>query len=281
MSAPRWLFASILAASAASPVLLSTGEARAEQDPIMHRSDAGVDLYLWSTRSFGTTITAVPFVQWDPTHNLFIGLRFPTVIGFDPTRAGLGNPTFSIWYSDISGDLTWYAGGRASLPMGLVEDRDWRGVVGNGAYSMGFWDVYLWALDSLPIGGFGGIEYQFTHWFVLRAGGDLGLYPSLRRSRDFGAVRSGDVDVVLQLKAEPEFQSRSGAGGGISLMTWVIPTASGDIAQTLVSPYFVYDPRRTFFMRAGALLALDRPLGDAFRTGGVFSGYLQFGGHLD
>jgi len=283
MSARRRLSALSLAATTAASAafLLGPTEARADWDPIMHRSDAGADLYLWSARTFGTTVTAVPFVQFEPTRNLFINLRFPAAVTFNRTNAGLGNPTFALWYSDQSGALTWYAGGRASLPVGLIDDTGWRSATLRGALSMGYWDVWLWANDTLPFGGLGGIEYRFTHWFVLRAGGDLGFYPSLRRNRDFGAVRSGDFDVALQAKVEPEFQSRVGAGGGISLMSWVIPTANGDIGQTMVMPYFAYDSQKTFFMRAGFLLALDRPLGPAFDRGGVASLYLQFGGHID
>ncbi|EYF06196.1 Hypothetical protein CAP_2074 [Chondromyces apiculatus DSM 436] len=270
-----------VALTAVAPVLLTASEARADWDPIMHRSDAGVDLYIWSARGIGTALPAVPFVQWDVAHNLFLGLRFPLATSFDPAYIGLGNPTASLWYSDIKGDLTWYAGGRVSLPLGLVDARGWRYATAAGAAAMGFWDPFLWANDSLPFGGYGGIEYRFADFFVLRAGGDLGFYPSLSRGRNFGVVRSGDLDVALQLKVEPEFQSKAGFGGGASLMTWVIPTASGDIAQTLIMPYFAYDSQKTFFMRAGALLALDRPLGPGFDRGGVASIYLQFGGHID
>ncbi|AKT36065.1 hypothetical protein [Chondromyces crocatus] len=280
-SAIRRCFVLSVAAAAAVPTLLSAREARAEWDPIMHRSDAGVDLYLWSARFTGTSIAAVPFVQWDVARNLYLGLQFPVGVGFDSTRAALGNPTASLWYSAQKKDLTWYVGGRVSLPLGMIEGRDWRYALGGSMLAMGGWNPFLWATDTLPIGGLGGIEYRFTNWFVLRAGGDLGVYPSLRRTRNFGLVRSGDFDVALQLKVEPEFQSRSGAGGGLSLMTWLVPTASGDIAQTLISPYFVYDTQRTFFMRAGALLAVDRPLGPAFDRGQVASVYLQFGGHID
>lgn len=288
MSARRWLFATTLAAStaAAAAVLLGSTEARADWDPIMHRSDAGVDLYMWpwSRYSYRSAFaaSAVPFVQFEPTDQLFINLRFPVGVGFDSTRFGLGNPTFAMWYSDIKGDLTWYVGGRASLPMGMIRDNGWRDAIYVGAGTMGFWDAWLWATDTLPFGALGGIEYRFTDWFVLRAGGDLGFYPSLRRGRQYGGVyRSNDFDVTFQARVDAEFQSRVGAGGGVSLMTWVIPTGSVDVAQTMAMPYFVYDSQKTFFMRAGFLLALDRPLGPAFDRGGLASLYLQFGGHLD
>jgi hypothetical protein len=252
----------------------------------MHRSDAGVDIYLWPARGFGTAAPVIPFIQFEPTDNLFINLRFPVSTAIDAGdrfRAGLGNPTFSLWYSDISGKLTWYVGGRASLPIGLVRSGGWRYALDHASLAMGLTDVYLWAWDTLPFGALGGIEYRFADFFVLRAGGDLTFYPTLRGRRSLGgAYEAGDFDAVFQGKLEAEFQSDSGAGGGLAVMTWAIPTFRyGDRAQTLLMPYFAYDTQRTFFMRVGGLVAVDRPLGPGLDRGRVASLYLQFGGHMD
>lgn len=285
MRTPRWLVASMLAAAAAAPLLLAPSEARAEWDPIMHRSDAGVDLYLWPARFRGTTTAAVPFIQFEPTPDLFINLKFPVAFVIDgpgdDAYFGLGNPTFGIHYSDISGKLTWNAGGRVSAPLASAGGNDWDLAMIYGASAMGLYDVYLWAYDTLPFGGYGGIEYRFADFFVLRAGGDLMFYPGFRRGRTLGGARGDDFDVVLQSKVEGEFQSEIGVGGGLALMGTWIPTASGDVGQILALPYFVYDSQETFFMRAGFLLALDRPLGPGFDRGGLAALYLQFGGHLD
>src|SRR5262245_5054800 len=113
MSASRWFVASVLAVSAATPVLLASREARAAGDPIMHRSDAGAEMYLWSANSIGTSTPVIPFFQVEPAPDLFLGFRFPVALTYyRQFYAGLGNlPAFSIWYSDIVGKLTWYVGG--------------------------------------------------------------------------------------------------------------------------------------------------------------------------
>jgi hypothetical protein len=283
MSATRCFVASVLAVSAAAPVLLAPSEACAEWDPVMHRSDAGVEMYLWSARGIGTSTPVIPFFQVEPAPDLFLGFRFPVALTYyRQFYAGLGNlPAFSIWYSDIAGKLTWYVGGRVAGPLGLIDDGGWRYATGTAAAAMGAYDLYLWAWDTLPFGALGGIEYRFADFFVLRAGGDLMFYPDFRgRGTRFAGTRGGDFDVIFQTKVEPEFQSDIGVGGGLSVMAWVAPTWVGDYAQVLLLPYFAYDSQKTFFMRVGALLALDRPLGPAFDRGRVASIYLQLGGHL-
>ncbi|XXY16635.1 hypothetical protein WME88_51210 [Sorangium sp. So ce216] len=292
MSTPRWLRAFALAVSAAAPLLAAAPAAHA-WDPPVHRSDAGVDLYLWSARYFGTSLAAVPFVQFEPTPDLFINLKFPLALSFDgpgdaedldrQSRAGLGNPTFTLYYSDIDGKLTWYAGGRAGLPLGALDDHDWHVARGYSAWAMGYYDLHLWAANALPIGGLGGIEYRFGRSFVLRAGGDLTFFVPVGDSvRRTFIDDSDDLDTVFQAKVEPEFQSRSGFGGGVALQTmWVPSSIYDDQGQVSLLPYFVYDSQKTFFMRAGLLLALDEPLGPAFDRERVASLYLQFGGHID
>jgi hypothetical protein len=286
MSTSRRLLAFALAASALTPLLAAPSEARADWDPVVHRSDAGAELYLWSARRHGSSLAAIPFVQLELTPNLFLNMRFPvaTVLDgpYDDVNGGLGNPTFSIYYSDIDGRLTWYAGGRISAPLGLVDGTGWRHATSSAAYAMGLYDAFLWATDTLPLGGIGGIEYRFARSFVLRAGGDLALYPPIGdRRRYIGFRRSDEFSAVLQTKVEPELQSRSGFGGGMSLMTVWSPSDDGDNAQVSVMPYFAYDSQKKFFMRVGALLALDAPLGPAFDRERVASLYLQLGGHLD
>ncbi|AUX26748.1 hypothetical protein SOCEGT47_073180 [Sorangium cellulosum] len=292
MSTPRWLLALALAASAAAPVLAAPAEALA-WDPVVHRSDAGADLYLWSNRRLGTSLAAVPFIQFEPTPDLFINLKFPLALALDgpgdledprdQSRAGLGNPTFTLYYSDISGKLTWYAGGRAGLPLGMVDDYDWRWATAYGAAAMGYYDFHLWAADALPIGGLGGIEYRFARFFVLRAGGDLTFFVPMRDGLPRGTFDDDDdLGVVLQGKVEPEFQSRAGFGGGVALQTvWAPSSIYDDQGQASLMPYFVYDSQKTFFMRAGLLFALDDPPGPAFGRRQATSLYLQFGGHID
>ncbi|KYF77974.1 hypothetical protein [Sorangium sp. So ce394] len=293
MSTPRWLRAFALAVSAAAPLLAASAPAHA-WDPVVHRSDAGVDLYLWSARTLGASTAVVPFLQFEPTPDLFINLKFPLALSLngpgdleDPrdgqARAGLGNPTFTLYYADIDGKLTWYAGGRAALPLGVVDDYDWRWATAYASAAMAYYDLHLWAADALPIGGLGGIEYRFGRSFVLRAGGDLTFFVPLQdRGRRGFIDDSDDLDVVFQAKVEPEFQSRAGFGGGVALQTvWVPSSVYNDQGQVSLLPYFVYDSQKTFFMRAGLLLALDEPLGPAFDRGRVTSLYLQFGGHID
>lgn len=285
----RRLQAFALAIAAAVPLLAAPTEAQAQAwHPPVHRSDAGVDTYLWSARTYGTTLAAIPFIQFEPTPDLFINLRFPLALSInryffpeEKTRAGLGNPMFTIYYSDISGKLTWYAGGRAGLPLGLVDDVDWRVATSSAMSAMALYDLHLWMPDTLPFGGLGGIEYRFARWFVLRAGGDLTFLPYIGSDVPPAIRKADEFDVVFQTKVEPEFQSRAGFGGGVALMTAWYATADGDNAQVSLMPYFVYDSRKTFFMRAGALLALDEPLGPAFDRRKVASIYVQLGGHID
>jgi hypothetical protein len=167
--------------------------------------------------------------------------------------------------------------------MGLVHDYDWRWALNASSKAMGLVDPWLWAIDTLPFGGLGGIEYRFAHFFVLRAGGDLTFFPGVRSGyrRYINDYSDDNLGVSFQAKVEPEFQSRVGVGGGATLTSVVFPTARGDNAQVSLMPYFAYDSQKTFFMRAGALVALDRPLGPGFDGGRVATLYLQFGGHLD
>ncbi|WP_437296432.1 hypothetical protein [Sorangium sp. So ce426] len=292
MSTPRWLQAFALAVSAAAPLLAAPSEARAWHPPV-HRSDAGVDLYMWSARFYGTSLAAVPFVQFEPTPDLFINLKFPLALSFDgpgdaedldrQSRAALGNPTFTIYYSDIARKLTWYAGGRAGLPLGAADGIDWHVARGYSALAMAWYDLHLWAANSLPVGGLGGIEYRFGRSFVLRAGGDLTFFIPVGDGVRRGFIDdSDDLEAVFQAKVEPELQSRSGFGGGVALQTvWVPSSVYADRGQVSLLPYFVYDSQKSFFMRAGLLLALDEPLGPAFDRDRVASLYLQFGGHID
>ncbi|WP_437896626.1 hypothetical protein [Sorangium sp. So ce124] len=292
MSTHRWLRAFALAVSAAAPLLAAPTAAHA-WDPVVHRSDAGVDLYLWSARFYGTSLAAVPFVQFEPTPNLFINLKFPLALSFDgpgdaedldrQSRAALGNPTFTLYYSDAGRKLTWYAGGRAGLPLGAIDGLDWHVARGYSAMAMAWYDLHLWSANSLPIGGLGGIEYRFGRSFVLRAGGDLTFFVPVGDGVRRGFIDdSDDLEAVFQAKVEPELQSRSGFGGGVALQTvWVPSSIYNDRGQVSLLPYFVYDSQKTFFMRAGLLLALDEPLGPAFDRDRVASLYLQFGGHID
>ena len=288
MSKSRGRFAFPLAASAAAAVMLAAPSgARAEWAPVVHRSDAGAEVYLWSANRYGTSLSAIPFVQFDVSRNLYLNLRFPAAVSLDSdynnndAAVGLGNPTVSLYYSAVKRRLTWYVGGRVSAPFGLVDSDGWRYATSSAAASMALYDPYLWATDTLPFGGMGGIEYRFAPVFVLRAGGDLMFFPSLgNRRRYIGFTRSGEFGAELQGKLELEFQSRAGFGGGMALTTVWFPTDNYDNAQVAVMPYFAYDSQRTFFMRVGALLALDAPLGPAFDRGQVASIYLQLGGHI-
>lgn len=287
MSKSRWLSKFALTASAAALILAAPSEAGADWRPVVHRADAGAEVYLWSARRFGTSLAAIPFVQFDVSPHVFLNMRFPVAMSFDnddngnDAAAGLGNPTFSIYYSAVNGRLTWYAGGRVSAPFGLVDGNSWRYANLSAALAMALYDPYLWASDTLPIGGLGGIEYRFARFFVLRAGGDLTFFPPLGDGRRYvGFSRTDEFGAALQAKVEPEFQSRSGFGGGMTLTTVWFATEDRDNAQVAVMPYFAYDSQKTFFMRVGALLALDAPLGPAFDRDRVASVYLQLGGHL-
>jgi hypothetical protein len=85
----------------------------------------------------------------------------------------------------------------------------------------------------------------------------------------------------MEVHNEIEARAPIGVGGGMHLQGVFIsddPSNDNDAAQLAMEPYFVYEPIRGFYARAGLLVALDSELGFGFNRGKVATIRIGLGG---
>ena len=98
----------------------------------------------------------------------------------------------------------------------------------------------------------------------------------------------GETEFLVEVTNDFELRALMGLGGGIRLQAAAVATDnfgySGpggvDRFQAAFEPYFVYEPvgRKGFFIRAGALIAADNPLGFGFKRDGLATFTVSGGG---
>lgn len=260
-----------------------SSEARAAGGvPEARRSVVGGDVYWWSAKGLGSAFGFVPSLQVGISPNVYLSAQLPiaaNIDGYDDTsRFGLGNPTIRVHYARTSGGLTWYVGGRASLPVvGIVDSNDQEYANATAASAMTLYDLHLWT-SSLPIAGVGGIEAHVADALFVRAEFSPGFLIPLHDRN--GAVAGGSkVHFLYQLRGELEGRAASGWGGGGALQFIHIPTEDGDNGQSALEGFGSYDDGK-LFARLGLLLALDSPLGFGFDKGKVATAHFRIGGYL-
>jgi len=254
--------------------LLGAPPAWAAVTPITRRSAIGGDVYWWSARRSGSVIALVPFFHYEIVRNVYFDAQLPFAPYFGPTTSfGLGNPTAGAHYaaSIFEDRITFFIGGRASIPLASVDSRGWQNANAAAATGLVYYDTYLWAIDYFPFGATAGIEANPVDPLWLRATVDPTFYVPTRRVRHF--------EGIIQNRFEAELQSAVGVGGGLGFQAVLEGIYPGDNAQFAAEPFFSFDNDK-FFLRAGLLVALDRPLGFGFDRGKVATLHINIGGDL-
>lgn len=274
-----------LSACAAFSVALLTSDAMAqndEWDPDTHRSGAGGEIYSWSS-DLGLHSAFIGFanIGFGSDEQFFIDVWLPIAAGVDgpfpnPERAGMGNPGVAFRYAPTMGIVRWWIGGGLALPLNAVDDFDWQLETGFATSAMGFYDSYMYLPDSLPLFVTGGADIRVHEWVSVQIGGKaiIDIEVDDRGGRD-------GAELILQNRVGAEFRhTDTGLGGGLHFKPVLVPTERrffADNFQSSIEVHFAYTGE-VFFVRFGALFALDRPLGPAFDDGRVFSQHAVLGG---
>jgi len=198
------------------------------------------------------------------TPNVFIdvGLAFGH-FSFDAgpfasfNHAVFGNPMIGAHYARfITPDLSFYAGGAAGVPV-LADPSQETAITGSFLAGIRAYDeAYYYVPSSLPIRGFGGIEYRIKPVLFLR--GEIAPVTYI------GISRNQDSEFFMSHSAEIEYRHPSGFGAGGRLQGVFMFTQS-DAAQFAMEPFLIYQPgTRGVYLRLGFLIALDEPLGFGF-----------------
>ena len=267
---------------------------RADDDlPLIAGSRGGVDVFWWSAKGVESALPLVPFVQFELSPSLVLDLHVPIgfvvnahIRGEDKAIFGLGNPTVGLTYFTTSNRLTWFIGGRASLPIaGLNDSRTWLTANLFSAVSMALYDLHYWAYKYLPIGARGGFEYATKNNLFFRGSLEPTVYIPLNAD-EAGIVGAAQrkTQLFYQLRVELEGRSDSGWGGGAGIQIFHAVTEGdtlgrGDNAQGAFDPFVSYDSGTTFG-RLGCLIALDTPLGLGFDRGKVAALHMTLGTHF-
>lgn len=272
----------VAAALALGTTFVSSSAHAVDSVPEAHKNSASGDLYWWSAKGIGSAIGLVPALQLELASNVYLNARLPiaaNIDGFDDTtRFGLGNPTASVHYAISSDKLTWYVGGRASLPLvGIIDSADQELANLLAGSAMTLYDPYLWT-SNLPISGIGGVEAHVAEPLFVRAELSPGFFIPLH-DRSGGLVSDDKVHFVYQFRGEAEGRAESGWGGGGAIQFLHVPTSDGDNAQSALEGFGSYDDGK-LFARLGLLLALDSPLGFGFDKGKVATAHFRIGGYL-
>jgi hypothetical protein len=269
--AAKWVGAAL----AASCVFMVSEAHAGWPGPEMITSRAGADAYFWSAKQLGSTFGIVPFLRYEIAAQVFLDASLPVAANIDgadgKTRFGMGNPTLGAHYASASEDVTWYVGGRASIPLVRLMDDNTQSVASAlGGLSTALYDLHLWT-DYLPVVGFGGLEARVATPLFVRAELAPGFLIPMRDAEK--------LEFMYQLRAELEGRSEAGWGGGGALQFVHLPGFDGDNAQASLEGFGSYD-NGSLFARLGLLLALDEPLGFGFDKGKVATLHGRIGGYL-
>ena len=249
--------------------------------PMIAGSAIGVEAYWWSAKRIESGLPFIPYVKIELTPSLVLDLHFPVsfvinarVRGESKAVAGLGNPTVGITYFTTDNRLTWFFGGRLSLPVaGASEEATW--VTSNliGAVSMALYDLHYWAYKYVPFGLRGGLEYvtspkgngivraEIAPTFMVPINNDDAAFVNARRKSQ----------LYYQMRLEAEYRSQSGWGAGMGLQIVHILSegqafGKDDNAQGAIEPFGSYTSS-SMFARLGVLIAVDPPFGLGFDSG--------------
>lgn len=220
---------------------------------------------MWPARDF--FLTTLAFVgQVEPTRHLMIDFALPVAVSSRAAGFVLGNIMGGVHYgANISNNVAFWGGGTIDVPTIWNPSARYATTAALAASSRAFIDLDRFAPETLSLHPKGGIEVAAGRLFFYR--GELG-------TPIFIPLDGGEADFIFDTAHEFEVRVGPGIGGGgrLSLFADVGHAGDpGDHFQAAIEPYFVYEPfgRSGFFIRAGILLALDRPLGFAFDRNGL------------
>lgn len=291
------MFRPLLAASAFSILLTAAGAAAAAEGPWVPKaqgSRVGVDFDWWPSRSSGLGTYTSHSLTWDIIGQIqlarvvYLDFDIPLAlcdrespVAGDSTFV-FGNPAIGAhWADTIHPKISVFAGGTLSVST-LVSDDYFSAAdrldlyltrvvaSANRAYA----DVHRFGADQFFIRARGGIEMRILPVLFYRAE----LVPILAVPI---SDANDDADFVMEVHNEIEARAPIGVGGGMHLQGVFIsddPSNDNDAAQLAMEPYFVYEPIRGFYARAGLLVALDSELGFGFNRGKVATIRIGLGG---
>lgn len=252
-----------------------------EWKPQAKEQRVGGRLGLWSARGSGTQLPLIGSFQYELKEELYLTAELPLTFSIngpgDKTRAGLGNPTAGVHFTQTPReDITWHVGGKLSLPLAAIDDDDMAIANSLAGAAWAAEDAYLFTPRYFPIGGVGGIEYRVTAPIYLRGWVSPTMYfPLNTKGGQAGLSPSNSFEFVLQTKVEAEARADAGYGGGGSLTMVSVLTDSSDPIQLALNFFGSYVFGPSFYARGGMVLALDTPFGFAFDKGKVWTFYAQ------
>lgn len=256
-----------------------------QPNPMARRTALGLDMHIWSAKGSGTGLPMVMFFSGALGDSASVDVRLPMSFVFgagaaDRSAAAIGNPTVTVLYAPSSGGFTWFLGARLAAPLASASSSaEFESALLYATYATSFYDLHLWIPNRVPLGFRVGLEYQSRGNFFFRASFDPTVY------LPFGRASGADVTFIHQMRTEIEGRSDAGFGAGFGLQYAHIATETNgfsrsDNVQAAMEPYFVFESKKAFFMRAGWLVALDTPLGFGFDQGKVASFRLSIGSQL-
>jgi hypothetical protein len=291
-----------LACAAAAP-------ARAEGwVPDSHRARAGTSIGIWSNSGRVFPGAVVPIVHFGTLRLPFeqenaaqLELEIPTAVWADgpdeDSRAGAGNPTFTLRWAPLLGPIAFSMAGRLGAPVGAIDDVESQTSALAAVQATARRDLWLWVPELLPWGLSIGMDTQASPGAAFFWEVDIGSYAPLDERQQFGDPEDiGDIDLDRR-QVEVYVQDRlgmelrhdgTGFGGGFALEVVFLVTGypfdtrdeDEDPLQTSLDAWLGYT-HEAFFARAGNLLALDEPGGPPFDEGGVYTVYVELGAFLD
>ena len=274
-----------------------TDEAAPETWKPMMRQGAGIEVYWFSSKNFGSTFPMIPYAVLEVSKNILLDVHLPfsatSSAGLGPgsgkAGAGIGNPTVGLTYVTTEGRTSWHIGARISAPLaGASDEVGWQ--VSNllAAVSMATYDIHYWARKYVPIGMRAGVDYQAKPGVFFRGSIDPTIYvPVGDEPVSFRDVPERTTRFYYQMRLEVEGRYDSGWGGGLGAqLVHAVITGDGtdaigdkDNAQGALEPFVSYDSASTF-ARLGFLLAVDSPLGPGLDPDKVAALRLNLGSHF-
>lgn len=292
--------------AAASSAAAADKRKEGEWAPEALRTDLGIDIGVWgakgSTAATSTglttslppsvTMTSMPFVIFghnEVVPNLVLDLYVPFTIAFasDPVfsengddakaAGGIGNPTLVVRYAKQRNAVTWTIGGGLGAPLGALKSTKLREADLLAGSAMALTQNYLWATPFMPILATVGVEVRPIPKLAIRGS----LEPAFFIPLEGGLVGLNTVHIDVYERIEAEFRAKNGFCAGLSFYgTTGIPNSGSPQEQLSLKPFIGYDDADSFFIRGGALLALNSPLGVGFSQGKVLTGIVSVGGYL-
>lgn len=293
------MFRPLLAASAFSILLTTAGAAAAAEGPWVPKAQGsriGVDFDWWPTDRDEPVVGSYSShsLTWDLIGQIqlarvvYLDFDIPWAIwdrGFSRNHDStfvFGNPAVGVhWADTVHPKISVFAGGTLSVSTLISDDivsaADRTNLYitrGAASATRAYADLHRFTADSFFVRARGGMEIRIVPVLFYR----LELTPILA----IGVSNfNDDADFVMELHNEIEARAPIGVGGGMHLQAVFVtddPGSSNDAAQLAMEPYFVYEPVRGFYARAGVLVALDSPLGFGFNEGKVATIRIGLGG---